>query len=132
MRDAHVQNPRHPDRMSRSALALLPHIMRTASQVLTTDSKIVDYETNIFNDSFNTLFLVNHGCFVADGLAGFISLCWRNFNGFFFPRYAGGCFVLTRGVAGCAISAFAGWSHILFYRDASQWLPSAAIPHVCA
>ena len=52
MRDAHVQNPRHSDRMSRSALALLPHIMRTALQllqVLTTDPKIVDYEANIFN-----------------------------------------------------------------------------------
>ena len=42
-------NPRPPDRMSRSALALLPHVKRTASQVLTTDSKIVDCEANIFN-----------------------------------------------------------------------------------
>ena len=49
MKDAHIQNRRHSDRMSRSALVLLPHIMRTASQVLTTDSKIVDYEANIFN-----------------------------------------------------------------------------------
>ena len=70
--------------MSRSALALLPHIMRTASQVLTTDPKIVDYEANIFNDSFNAFFGVDNGCFVADGLAGFISLCWRNFNGLIF------------------------------------------------
>ena len=61
MRDAHVQNPRHSDRMSRSALALLPHIMRTASQVLTTDPKIVDYEANIFNDSFNAFFGVDIG-----------------------------------------------------------------------
>ena len=35
--------------MSRSEMALLPHVLPTASQVLTTDLKITNAEANIFN-----------------------------------------------------------------------------------
>ena len=92
----------------RVRLALLPHIMRTASQVLTTDPKIVDYEANIFNDSFNAFFGVDIGISGASW-----PTAWQDLSVFagatsmdyFFPRYAG-CFVLTRGVAGYAISDF--------------------------
>ena len=67
------------DRMSRSEMALLPCVLLTASQVLTTDTNITKSEGKIFNfladDGFQAaagglLPTVWHrcaGCFLADG-----------------------------------------------------------------
>ena len=135
MRDAHVQTlaPRIACRGPRWPFSRTFPARRTASQVLTTDIGLEDHQhqrprSKIFN-RFNQVFLVNHGCFVADGLAGCISIfAGATSMDYFFPRYAG-CFPkllcadawrLASQVA--PFLTLPACSHILFDRDASRWL----------
>ena len=55
--------------MSRSEMALLPHALPTASQVLTTDLKITDAEAQVFN------FLAADGFQAAAG--AFLPTAWH-------------------------------------------------------
>ena len=64
-----VRTPAVSDRMSRSETALLPHALPTASQVLTTDTKIFSSEAHVFN------FLAADGFQAAAG--AFLPTAWH-------------------------------------------------------
>ena len=46
-----IQGGASPDRMSRTDMALLKHVLPTASQMLTADSEITSVKAKIFNSS---------------------------------------------------------------------------------
>ena len=97
-RGAQRSNSGLSDRMSRSEIVLLPCVLPTASQVLTTDTKITKSEVKIFN------FIADDGFQAAAG--GLLPTVWHRCAGCFLAdggrSYCSGALKLDTSTRGCA------------------------------